>query len=336
MVLERPLVLLALAALIVLAALWRLSFRRGARALRELGGSWRFPVLMDVYLFKSFFSFLFLVLFFVASVLALSGVRWGETLVEERRGEREIVFVVDVSNSMLVRDVPSRGGGISRLEKTRSTIREIAGSMGGTRFAVVAFKGRAVQLLPLTEDAVALENLLRYLGPGLMTAPGSNLEAGLNTALEAFSKGRRPYRAIVLFSDGESLSGNPNAAALRAGARGVPVYALAAGSEEGGVVLLPDGTSAQDRAGNPVVSRLRRDTLERVAAVSGGRLYDPQLTAEESAAAILADLRGPGDQQQTPGLRRVPKDRYRLFLTLAAAFLTVSVLMRAVRWRDTL
>ena len=336
MLLERPMVLFALLLLVVLGALWRLSFRRGKRVLLELGGAWRFETLMDVYIFKSFFSFLFLALFFAASILALTGVRWGETLVEERRGEREIVFLVDVSNSMLARDIPSAEGPISRLEKTRRMIGQVARSMGSTRFALVAFKGGAVHLLPLTEDTVALENLLLYLGPGVMSSPGSNLQAGLERALGAFSTGRRPYRAVLLFSDGESLSGNPNAPALRAGQAGVPVYAFAVGSEAGAVVLRPDGEPVRDRRGEPVVSRLRPDVLERIATVSGGRLYEIKVSVEDTAAEVLADLRGPADRQQMPGLRRVHKDRFRLLLALALAFLAVSVLVRAVRWRDTL
>jgi len=293
-------------------------------------------MLMDVYLFKSFFSFLFLALFFVVSVFALTGVRWGEALVEERRGEREIVFLVDVSNSMLVRDIAEGNKRISRLEKSRRLIDQVARSMASTRFALVAFKGAGVRLLPLTEDLVALENALRYLAPGVMTSPGSDLESGLRDALTAFSRGRRPYRAVILFSDGEFLSGNPNASALQAAEEGVPIYAFAVGSEEGGAVVLSDGTPVRDRGGDPVVSRLRPDTLERVAAVSGGKLYDLEASVEESTRAMLRDLRGPADQRQMPGLRRVKKDRTRLFLALAAAFLSVSVLVRSVRWRDTL
>jgi Ca-activated chloride channel family protein len=169
-----------------------------------------------------------------------------------------------------------------------------------------------------------------------MSTPGSNLEAGLEAALHAFSTGRRPYRAVVLFSDGEFLSGNPNDPALRAGEAGVPVYVFAVGSEAGAPVLLGDGQPVRDRRGEPVVSRLRPEVLERIATVTGGRLYALGGAVEDAAAEMLKDLRGPGDRQQMPGLRRVPKDRFRLFLALAAGFLAVSVLVRAVRWRDTL
>jgi Ca-activated chloride channel family protein len=336
MVLERPSVLFALSFVVLLGVLWQVSFRRGKRVLLQLGGEWRFPTLLDVYLFKSFFSFLFLALFFVVSVFALTGVRWGEALVEERRGEREIVFLVDVSNSMLVRDVAAAGSRISRLEKSRRLIAQLARSMSSTRFAVVAFKGAGVKLLPLTEDLVGLDNVLRYLSPGVMTTPGSDLESGLEDALAAFSRGRRPYRALILFSDGEFLSGNPNALALRAAGEGVPIYAFAVGSDQGGAVLLEDGTPVLDRGGHPVVSRLRPDALERVAVVSGGKLYEPGASVEESTRAMLRELRGPADQRQLPGLRRVKKERTRLFLALAVAFLTVTVLIRSVRWRDTL
>ena len=94
---DRPayLFLFLLFPLIVLA--WRLEVGRGRATLRVLGGRWRSSVLMDVYLFKSFFSFLFFTFFFAAAVLALAGLRWGEHLVEERRSGQELVICLDVS-----------------------------------------------------------------------------------------------------------------------------------------------------------------------------------------------------------------------------------------------
>jgi Ca-activated chloride channel family protein len=331
MVLDHPLALALFALLPLFALGFRLCFLRDKRRLRALGGGWRYQSLLDVFVFKSFFSFLFFGLFFSAALLALAGLRWGEHLVEERRVGQEVVILLDVSNSMLAADEKP-----SRLERSLLTVRAVMEGLRNARFAVVLFKGQAVTVVPLTEDRYALDTALSYASPAIMTSPGSSLEAGLEESLAAFSGTGSSYRAILLFTDGEYLSGNPLGPAARAGEQGIPILVAATGSEEGSRVLLPGGRTLLDGSGQPVVSRLALEPLRRIATLSGGEVYRLSGRVEEAAGRILEDLRGQREGEMILGMRREKTDRYRVLLLLALGFLSVHVLIKAVRWRDVL
>ncbi len=329
--LDRPKALFFFLLLALITAAWRIAFNRGRKSLQALGGNWRSAALLDVYVFKSFFSFLFFAFFFASCVLALAGLRWGDRLVEERRSSQEIVVVLDVSNSMLAED-----GSRSRLERSLRAIRQLAAELEGARIGLVVFKGRAVRLLPLTEDRYALETALQHVGPDVMSSPGSGLEEGIDAALEALASTRPTYRAAVLFSDGEYHSGEPSTAAARAGKQGVPLYVVAVGREEGAVVRLPGGRVLADGRGNPVVTRLRLKPLEEIAELSSGQLFRLDEKDGKVVEEIGAVLKGQREGTTVFGMRREKKDRYPLFLFLALVFLSLSILVKAVRWRSIL
>jgi Ca-activated chloride channel family protein len=328
---ERPQLLWLLVLLPLFAAGWWFALARGRTTLRALGGAWRFEALHDVALFKNFLSFVFFLLFVVTSVFALSGFRWGEQLVEERRAGTEVVLTLDVSNSMLARD-----GQLSRLERSLSALRRLAAGLENARVALVVFKGQAVRLLPLSEDPYAVDTSLRYAGPQVMTSPGTGLAEGIAAALASLTAPGGSYQAVVLFSDGEYRSGNPVGTARQAGERGVPIYVVGVGSEKGAPVLLADGRQLLDQAGQPVISRLRADTLERIAAASGGAFYNLDGGEAQTVNALLSDLAGREEGALVLGMRREKKDRYRLFVFLSLLSLSLGSLVRAVRWRDIL
>ena len=328
---DRPALLFLLLLFPLIALAWRIDFTRGRATLRALGGRWRSAILLDVYVFKSFFSFLFFALFFVTSVLALAGFRWGEHLVEERRSGQELVICLDVSNSMLAEE-----GGASRLEHSIRTIRGTVEELDGVRIALVVFKGQALQLFPLTEDRYVLETALRYIGPSVMTDPGSGLEDGILQSLESFPPSAQTYRSILLFSDGEYHSGDPMAAAEAARSAKIPVYVVALGRDEGAAVKLPGGKVLLDSAGNPVVSRPRLEDLDKIAEISGGRLFRLLEEDREMPEKVLGAMKAQAEGNMVLGMRREKKDRFRFLVFLSLVFLTLSLAVKAVRWKSIL
>jgi len=328
---DRPAVLFLFFLFPLIALAWRIDFGRGRTTLRVLGGRWRSAVLLDVYVFKSFFSFLFFTLFFVASVLALAGFRWGEHLVEERRSGQELVICLDVSNSMLAVE-----GSDSRLEHSIRTIRRTVAELEGVRIALVVFKGQAVQLIPLTVHGYVLETALLHVGPLVMTDPGSGLENGIRQSLDGFPPSAQTYRSILLFSDGEYHSGNPLAAAEEARSAGIPIYVVAVGTEEGAQVRLPGGKVLSDRDGNPVITRTRLEDLDRIAEISGGRVFGLSGEDREMPEKILGAMKAQAEGNMVLGMRREKKDRFRLLVFLSLLFLALSLAVRAVRWKNVL
>jgi Ca-activated chloride channel family protein len=281
----------------------------------------------NVYVVKWFFSTAALMLAALLLILALAGFTWGERSVEEDRRGLDIAVAIDVSRSMLASDVPP-----NRLVRARELLRGLIEELPASRFSVVVFKGTAVRVVPLTEDTIALESFLDVLGVDLLSAPGTDVEAGIQSALDGFPEGTSRHRVIVLFSDGESLTGAAAEAARRAGREGIPIFSVATGTEDGAPVMLANGRLLTDTSDRVVVSRMEPDVLQDIAALSGGefiRADDP-----DAFARLTRGIRSHEQRRQAEGFRLVPVRRYGFFLTAALCLLAVYLGIRIVRWRN--
>jgi Ca-activated chloride channel family protein len=187
-----------------------------------------------------------------------------------KREEATVVLTVDVSGSMLAKDVkPTRLGaaqaaGIAFLEKLPKKFRVAVVSFG-TRPAVVA--------TPSAGRARAIE-ALRTLRTGEGTALGEAIQRSVQVArvstAASTSRGSRPPAAVLLISDGAQTQGRvqPVAAAREARQKGVPVYTVALGTP-GGILERPVPGGYTERIAVPP----NPQTLEQVAEASGGRFF---------------------------------------------------------------
>jgi Ca-activated chloride channel family protein len=303
------------------------AFRLGRRDLAQLGYKRSDGTVQTLYLVKTFFSALMFDLAFALVVLALADPSWGERPVEEDRENLDVVVVVDISRSMLATDT-----GPSRLSRGLSVVRSVSRQLPSARFAVVVFKGGATILLPLTEDLNALEAVLDGVTPNLVSSPGSDLEAGIDVALEAFPEGANAHRAVLVVSDGESLSGTPDRAARTARAQGIPVITIVTGTEEGATVPAGDGSPVLDEEGRPVVSRAQPAVLQAIAEITDSSSFRVD---ELNVVTLLAEeLREYVSRRDAAGFRLVAVRRYPLFLAAGLVAFLMSVAVRVIRWAE--
>lgn len=326
MSIEHPRVLWFLLILVPLALAQLYQFRNGRHDLSLLAGDRREAVLM-VYLVKWFFSSLFFLLAVAFGILALAGFSWGQRSVEEDRSGLDVVIAVDVSRSMRATDDDDT----SRIIEARETIRGVVQELPAARFGIVVFAGRALRSVPVTEDRVAVESFIASLGTDVLSARGSDLEQGLDTAFAAFPEGANRNRLIVLISDGEQHRGNPLRPAEVAGSAGVPVFAVTVGSAEGSTIQLSDGSRLTDENGNVVVSRADPELMTEVARLAEGSAFSG--SRGDVVSPLMREIRGFETQREREGFRLVTVPRYRLFLSAAVLALALSVIVRVFRWK---
>ncbi len=253
---------------------------------------------------------------FASAVLSLSGPRWGERLVPEYRRGLDIVLAMDVSRSMDAADAAP-----SRLQAAASIARRFVEAEAGLRFAVALGKGDGVVAVPLTDDDESVVSLLRTLSSGSVSSGGTDLERLLDVARSAFPQSSTARKLIVLFSDGESLSGAVAEAAARAADEGIKVACVAVGTEAGADLPLADA------AGSPVRSRLHPEALRAVAERTGSLFVE---AARADAARVLSSYAaGLSAASASDGFRRESVPRYRFFAFLSA------VLFLASRFAET-
>lgn len=311
----------------VFLILWR-RYTTGKKSLRKIAGVWRADKLENVFTVKWFFSTLTFLIFCACLILAYAGISWGRIPQREEREGVDIVLLIDVSRSMLCRDVSS-----NRLNRSLEISRGIIESHKDSRIALCVFKGDAITLVPATEDRTILYDYLEVLSTGVITSPGSDLEKGVNHSVQALPGGEEVNQAIILFSDGEQLSGDGESAARQAGIAGIPVIALGIGTEQGGYIPLADGSFVKNDEGERVITVLTEKRLMRIAELSGGYYFsgeNPSLLKEISG--ILRKMSSPKTEID---FRFTRKERYRFFMFLALAALSIHLIIRILRWKDT-
>jgi Ca-activated chloride channel family protein len=183
----------------------------------------------------------------------------------------------------------------------------------------------------MTEDRSVLESFLDHIDPGMVNAPGTSVESGLEAALASFPAGTDRHRAVVLLSDGESLDRVSTKSPIRAAEEGIPLYSIGVGGTEGTTIRLPGGGIVTGRNRKPVVTRLNEGPLKTAAELSGGAYFS---AAEAGAAGRLAEaVLAFEDSRGKMGFRLVSLRRYRGFLLAGFIALIMHILIRSLGWK---
>lgn len=206
-------------------------------------------------------------------VVGAAGPQWGrETVRRESRGS-DVVFVLDVSASMDVRDVVP-----TRMDEARREALGLLERIPGSRVGVVLFAGDAVRVCPLTLDHSAVRMMLESVNTASLSEPGTDLGAALRQALAALPDGRHDDQGLVLWTDGEDLEGHARAELEHVKNSGVRVFAVGVGTPAGDVVPEFDEQGRatdvkRDLQGNVVRSRLDDRTLREMARSTHGSYF---------------------------------------------------------------
>ncbi len=231
---------------------------------------------------------------------------------------RDIVFLVDVSRSMLAEDlVPSR------LDRTRFDIEGAMNALYGNRVGLVAFAGDAVLKCPLTTDYGFFLQTVRDLSVNSVTRGGSSIGDAIRFAIDQFYRdGEGSGLDIFLITDGEDQNTFPLEAAEKAGDLGISLISIALGDPEQGAIV-PD---TQYR-GSEVYSVPDADTLKAIAERSGSGLY---LSVPGGAIDFSSLIGQISSREKSTGNDRYTSysEHYLWFLIPGFLLVTIGVLMR--------
>ncbi|GHU27637.1 hypothetical protein FACS1894164_19830 [Spirochaetia bacterium] len=248
---------------------------------------------------RSIASDLFFGITLACIVIAFAGPRAGTELVGEYRRGVDVMYAFDLSRSMEVPDV-----GNSRLERALDIAQEMIAANGGIRMGAAIGKGRGVIAVPLTFDTEALLNFLAVLSTDSITGRGTNLEALVDAACSGFQSLFPTRRVLVLFSDGESLSGNVENAYRNAAHNEILIITVGVGTDSGGIV-----------PGDQVQSRRNSDVLRAGADMTGAIFLDGN--AENAAAEAAAYLASLYADTLNIGYRISERPQWRLWVIIA-------------------
>lgn len=228
------------------------------------------------------FVLMALALFF--AIFGLANLQQGAQTEKAQRKGVDVFFALDVSKSMLARDVQP-----DRLSRAKQLIARMTDKMSNDRIGLVVFAGKSYLQVPLTIDYSAAKMLLETVKPDLIPTQGTVLSEAIDLADQSFSQKEKKYKAIVLISDGEDHDEKAMDAAKKAVEQGVIIHTVGIGSPQGTTIIDPStGEPKLDDNGQPVITKLNEDELKSLAQASGGTYTF--LTNTNQAADKLVDI----------------------------------------------
>jgi Ca-activated chloride channel family protein len=226
----------------------------------------------------------------------------GSTDVTLPTSSSDYMFVVDVSRSMFAKDVPP-----SRMELAKRKLKDLIDefTLRGEphRFGITLFAGYSYLLCPVTDDTAVVKQFISEVSPTMVTSLGSNLEAGITTALSRFNEiGARNTR-ILLVSDGEDDLLSLQRVITLIESKKIRIDVLGIGTVAGTPIELDDGTFVRDRGGSVVNSKLGEDSLKAIAKAGGGTYV--RATIDDRDVRELAQASFSLSSSDTQGTRTV-------------------------------
>ena len=260
-----PHLLWLLAAVPVMIVIFMILLKLRKRNLRHFGNvATVAQLLRDVSSWRVYAKFVLFTLAYVALVFAVARPQYGLRVIEEQGEGIEMMFVVDVSNSMLAEDFKP-----NRLDRTRYAIDKLFSKMDQDRVGMVVFAGEAKMQLPITTDYRMARNFAKYLSPSLVGEQGTNLASAIDLASLSFSQREGVSQAMIIITDGENHDNYALAAAEQVAMRGIRIFTIGIGSPEGAPIKI-GGDFIKDEKGTMVVSRLNEELLQSIAKVGNG------------------------------------------------------------------
>ncbi|MDZ7370677.1 MAG: VWA domain-containing protein [candidate division KSB1 bacterium] len=231
-------------------------------------------------------KFTILLIAFLVMILALARPQIGTKIEEVKREGVDIIVAIDVSHSMLARDVQP-----SRLQKAKHEVETFMNRLRGDRIGLIAFSGVAFVQCPLTLDYGAAKMFLDVIDTDLIPVPGTAIGKAIQKAIETFDQRERKHKVLVLITDGEDHEGDVMKMVAEAERQGIVIYCVGVGTPRGEPIPLSDmpGAFKKDRKGEVVLSRLDEVTLEKIALQTGGKYYRAS-TAEDELEKIYDEI----------------------------------------------
>lgn len=206
-------------------------------------------------------------------VVTLLDIRWGKVWREVPQTGIEVVFVLDVSRSMLAEDATP-----NRLRRAKQQINDTVDAMAGDRIGLVVFAGETEQVVPLTSHYKEFKQSLEMVGPESVPIGGSRLGEAISSAAESFLGKTNDHKAMIVFTDGEDQESNPIEAARKAYSElGIRIFTVGLGDMDRGAPIPVAGDDPRSPGrgyvqyeGEQVLSRQQGAILREVAEASDG------------------------------------------------------------------
>jgi Ca-activated chloride channel family protein len=311
----------------LLIALFMRAEHRGLQRLQQFVSARLLPQLAGtVNRRRRIIRFGLLLLGLALAITSLAQPRWGYTFEDVKRKGLDLLIAVDTSRSMLSNDVQP-----NRLDRVKLAIQDLIDELQGDRVGLIAFAGRAFLQAPLTIDYDAVIEAVNDLDTKTIPEGGTNISSAITLATQSFGKSAMGNRALIIFTDGEELSGDAVKTAKAAADAGVRIFTIGVGTPQGSLIPVTSDNGetsfVKDINGQVVKSKLDDKRLRELAEATGGfylHLENGPRTMQQVQSEGLTKMQA---AEMDVRLSRRPIERYEWPLGAALIALALSILI---------
>lgn len=278
-------------------------------------------LLKDYSAIKPIVKFTIWILIFSSLVFALANPQVGSKVEKIKRQGIELIFALDVSNSMLSNDIPP-----SRLERAKSMLSKLIDGLVSDKVGLVVFAGDAFLQMPLTTDYSAAKLMISAANTDLIAQQGTAIGQALELCASSFSKDKNVSKVILLVTDGENHEDDAISIAKDIAKKGIQIYTIGMGTPNGGPIPLGNNSFLKDPEGNIVITRLSPELLTEIAEIGKGKFIygSAKFTEIESFLKEVAKL----EKKEMEDLVYTDYDsKYYIFLWIALFLIIIDFLI---------
>jgi Ca-activated chloride channel family protein len=265
---------------------------------------------------------------FFLLITGLARPAWNLQQTTIKRTGRDVVFVLDVSKSMLAEDLAP-----NRLERAKIAITDVIDSLHGDRVGLVAFAGTAAVKCPLTLDYGFFSMMLANISTDDISRGGTMIGDAIRTVMDqVFDSLEKQYKDIILITDGEDHDSFPIEAAKEAASQGVRLFIVGLGDEnEGKRIPITDASGRRTflkYRGQEVWSRLDAETLRQMAmATPGGRYLNVATGTVDLGEVYRQLISSAGKKELREESIEKYEEKFQIFLGIAFLLLVVEAVI---------
>tara|TARA_B100000287_G_C20671104_1_gene793402 strand:- start:3776 stop:4747 length:972 start_codon:yes stop_codon:yes gene_type:complete len=270
---------------------------------------------------KVLFKLLLRSVYFSLLIVSLLGPSFGENKQEVNIVGKDIMILVDLSESMNANDVKP-----SRLEKIKFEMKKIIDEFSSDRIGIIMFSSEAFVQCPMTYDKNALNLFTETLNTGLVPNSGTDFGPPLELSLSKLNDENSQTKdtnskIILLISDGEDFGEETESALNKINDSNIKLFTIGVGSEEGSKILMSNGNYKKNNEGKEVITKLNPSSLKKAADNTGGRYFEISNKINETDALISQIINIKGNVIESK-IIDVSGNKYFYFL-LGALFLMI-------------
>lgn len=283
---------------------------------------------------KVLLKFIILMLAFASLIIGVANPQIGSKLESVKRKGSDLMIALDVSNSMLAKDIRP-----DRLSRSVQGLSKLIDRLEGDRIGIVVFAGKAYMQLPITTDYSAAKMFLSTISTRMVPSQGTAIGDAIELSMKSFKEDERS-KAIIIITDGEDHEGDAIEAARAAAAKSIKIFTIGMGSPDGTPIPLYDANDRHigfrtDRQGQTVISRLDETMLQQISSAGNG-IYVRATTGQDGLGRILDEINALEKHEIETKMFSEYEGRFQYFLAIGILLLIIELLIpeRKSKWTD--